>query len=169
MVSQARSLSSCPNKKNRLNNKILRTDSKNSDFNELLKHLDAELAIRDGDDHAFYDQFNKLDRIKHVVIASIAEKPVGCGALKKFDEDTVEIKRMFTLKEFRGKGLASTILKELEKWAKELNFKKCILETGINQPEAISLYKKCGYVITKNYGQYRGVDTSLCFQKILKQ
>lgn len=150
-----------------MKHKVLRTNSENCDFNWLIKHLDKELTISDGDDHAFYDQFNKLDKIKHVVISSIAEKPVGCGALKKFDEDTVEIKRMFTLNEFRGIGSASTILNELETWASELNFKKCILETGINQPEAISLYKKCGYILTDNYGQYKGVETSLCFFKIL--
>ncbi len=72
---------------------------------------------------------------------------------------------MFVIREKRGRGYASQILNELESWAGELGFEKCILETGINQPEAIALYKKRGYKITSNYGQYAGVDKSFCFEK----
>ena len=142
--------------------------SENSDFIELVRILDAELAIRDGDDHEFYDQFNKLDQIKHVVVAYENEIPFGCGAIKHFDKDTMEIKRMFTLLNSRGKGVASLVLSELEQWASELLYKKCILETGINQPEAIHLYKKNGYELIDNYGQYAGLRTSKCFEKTLK-
>jgi GNAT superfamily N-acetyltransferase len=74
---------------------------------------------------------------------------------------------MYVKKEQRGKGLAVDILNDLESWAKELNYTFCILETGINQPEAIQLYKKTGYKSIENYGQYAGVATSYCFQKTL--
>jgi putative acetyltransferase len=146
---------------------IKRTDSNDKDFIELVKQLDADLAIRDGDDHPFYDQFNKIDKIKHAVVAYENDIPVGCGAIKEFEPNSVEIKRMYTLPEQRGKGIASKILAELEKWAAELTFKKCILETGIKQPEAIELYKKNGYRQISNYGQYKGIENSLCFEKIL--
>lgn len=146
---------------------IVRTDSNNQDFIELVKLLDADLAIRDGDDHAFYDQFNKLDRIKHALVLYDNEKPVGCGAIKAYEPKIMEIKRMYTLSESRGKGFAIKILSELEKWATELNYEKCILETGNKQPEAISLYKKNGYTRIANYGQYTLVENSLCFQKQL--
>jgi len=149
--------------------KLIRTDSNNPDFAELVKQLDADLAIRDGDDHAFYDQFNKLDAIKHTVVAyNEANRAVGCGAIKQFETETMEVKRMFVPLEERGKGIAGEILRELEIWAKELGNDKCILETGIKQPEAISLYKKSGYRFTDNYGQYAGVENSVCFAKLLK-
>lgn len=143
----------------------LRTDSSNPDFVALVQLLDAELAIRDGDDHAFYHQFNKIYHIRHVVLVVEDGRPVACGAFKEFAPDTVEIKRMFTLPEARGRGIAARILAELEAWAAELSYKKCVLETGINQPEAIALYRKCAYRQIPNYGQYAGVDTSLCFEK----
>lgn len=146
---------------------IKRTGSDNKDFIELVKQLDADLAIRDGDDHPFYDQFNKIDKIKHAVVAYENDIPVGCGAIKEFEPNSVEIKRMYTLPEQRGKGIATIILSELEKWAAELSFEKCILETGIKQPEAIQLYKRNGYRQITNYGQYAGIVNSLCFEKIL--
>jgi GNAT superfamily N-acetyltransferase len=149
--------------------KLIRTDSKNQDFVELVRLLDAELAIRDGDDHSFYDQFNKLDHIKYAVILVHNGRPQGCGALKQFEPKVMEVKRMFTTKEGRNKGFASKILAELENWAREMNYEKCILETGIMQPEAINLYKKSAYQIINNYGQYAGVENSICFEKKLKE
>ena len=144
---------------------IIRTDSENPDFIRLVKELDADLAKRDGNEHAFYSQFNKVDMIRHVVIAYDNKEPAGCGAIKEFNPETVEVKRMFTLPEMRGKGIASRILNELENWASELRYDKCILETGKRQPEAISLYQRNGYKLIPNYGQYARVENSVCFEK----
>lgn len=148
---------------------IIRTDSDNPDFIQLVKYLDADLAIRDGDDHQFYNQFNKIDTIKYVILLYDNGKATGCGAMKEYNSKTVEIKRMYTSPESRGKGVATKVLTELEAWATELQFEKCILETGKKQPEAIELYKKNGYIITSNYGQYAGIDNSVCFEKIIRQ
>jgi GNAT superfamily N-acetyltransferase len=145
----------------------IRTDSDNQDFRELIKHLDADLAIRDGSEHAFYAQFNKVDMIKHAIVAYDDNKPVGCGAIKELSPDSMEVKRMYTSPESRGKGIASTVLNELEKWASDLSYKKCLLETGKKQPEAIALYLKSSYNIIPNYGQYAGVENSVCFEKKL--
>ncbi|MDE5419493.1 GNAT family N-acetyltransferase [Labilibaculum sp. DW002] len=144
---------------------LKRTNSDNKYFIELVEILDADLKIRDGEDHSFYSQFNKIDHIKYVVIAYECGKPVGCGAIKEYAHNVMEIKRMFVLPETRGKGVASKVLMELEKWTCELSFSKCILETGVKQPEAIGLYYKSGYQLIPNYGQYAGVDTSVCFEK----
>ena len=144
---------------------IIRTDSNNRDFIQLVKELDMELAVTDGEDHAFYDQFNKLDNIKYVVVLFEKGKPVACGAIKEYAAGIMEIKRMYVRQKSRGRGYASEILKELEKWASELSCERCILETGINQPEAIALYKKNSYAIIPNYGQYEGVEKSFCFGK----
>jgi GNAT superfamily N-acetyltransferase len=146
---------------------IIRTSSENHDFIELVKLLDADLAIRDGDKHAFYDQFNKIDDIRYVVVAYENNKPAGCGAIKEYEPYSMEVKRMYVLPENRKKGIASVILAELEGWASELSYSKCILETGKGQPEAIELYKKNGYTLIPNYGQYAGVENSLCFEKRL--
>lgn len=147
--------------------KLIRTNAVNMDFMELVKSLDADLQIRDGEEHSFYNQFNKLNNIKHAVVAYDDGMPVGCGAIKEYQGDTAEIKRMFVSSNVRGKGIATKILVELEHWAKELNYAKCILETGVNQPEAIGLYYKNGYKIMANYGQYKNVKNSVCFEKIL--
>lgn len=146
---------------------VTRTTSDNQDFEKLVTELDAYLAILDGEDHAFYAQFNKSSALKNAVIAYEKETAVGIGAYKEYDSETVEMKRMYTLPEFRGKGIASKILSELELWAKEENYKIAILETGFMQKEAISLYQKLGYVITENYGQYIGVENSVCMKKTL--
>jgi GNAT superfamily N-acetyltransferase len=148
--------------------KLIRTNSNNIDFIQLVNQLDKELTIRDGDEHDFYDQFNKIDNIKYVVVAYENEKPVSCGAIKEFDTETMEVKRMFTQENARGKGIASKVLDELEKWAVELSYQKCILETGVRQPEAIQLYTKNGYQLIENYGQYKDVENSRCFEKIIQ-
>ena len=145
--------------------KLVRTNAENKDFIELVKQLDADLAIRDGNEHAFYNQFNKIQNIKYAVVAYEEDIPVSCGAIKEFDPTTMEVKRMYTIPTERGRGIASNVLKELEKWTKELSFHKCILETGKRQPEAIRLYTKNGYRSTPNYGQYLGMDNSVCFEK----
>ena len=146
---------------------IIKTNSENKAFQQLVVELDKELAIRDGDEHAFYDQFNKITTIKHVILVYEEDKAVGCGALKEYNADTMEIKRMYVLLDKRGQGIASLIVQALESWAKELGYSKCILETGVNQPEAIRLYKKNNYTIIPNYGQYAGMVNSVCFQKAL--
>ena len=146
---------------------LLRTNSEHPDFVALLKYLDAYLAVTDGDEHAFYNQYNKIYMIKHVVLAYENDVPVGCGAIKAFGEDAVEVKRMFVAEAGRNKGIASTLLKELESWAAELGYARCVLETGKRQAEAIALYKKNGYRVIDNYGQYIGVANSVCFEKLI--
>lgn len=147
---------------------LLRTNSENPDFIALVRLLDADLAERDGEETAFYSQYNGIAELKHAVVAYLDEVPVGCGAIKEYDPDSMEVKRMYVPVENRGKGIASLVLKELEKWAAELGYERCILETGKRQPEAIALYKKNAYQVTENYGPYVGVDNSVCFEKVLQ-
>jgi putative acetyltransferase len=145
----------------------IRTNSENKDFRQLVVELDKDLSIRDGADHSYYSQFNKIDKIKHVVLAFDQYIPVGCGAIKEYSSQIMEVKRMYVLLNRRGEGIASVILKELEKWAVELGYSKCLLETGKKQPEAIRLYQKNGYGIIPNFGQYTGMENSVCFEKSL--
>lgn len=142
-----------------------RTNSANEDFLALVALLNADLAQRDGDEHAFYHQFNSIQELKHTQVAYENDLAVGCGAIKQFDANAMEVKRMYVLPEHRGKKIATTLLLALEQWATELGFDCCLLETGKRQPEAIALYQKNGYAIIPNYGQYAGIANSICFQK----
>ncbi len=144
-----------------------RTNSDNKDFQNLVAQLDADLARRDGEDHAFYNQFNSIASIKYALVIYEKNIAIGCGALKELEPGSMEVKRMYVVPEYRGKGLATKILTGLENWAKELSYDKCVLETGKRQPEAIALYKKNGYKVIPNYGQYKGVENSVCFEKAL--
>lgn len=146
---------------------LIRTDSSNTDFQSLVALLDQELHSRDGADHAYYAQFNKIDHIRHVVVASVNGEAVGCGAFKPFAENTVEVKRMYVSPAFRGQRIAQQVLAELEAWARELNLSQAVLETGKRQQEALQLYQRCGYSVIPNYGQYIGIENSVCLQKTL--
>ena len=146
---------------------ILQNTSESADLQLLVNQLDAYLAQINGDDHAFYNQFNSIVALQHVVVAYDGDVPVGCGALKQVNRESVEIKRMFVDPAERGKGVGGAILAELERWTIELGFRACVLETSVKLPEAVGLYTKLGYERTPNYGQYIGMPDSVCFRKNL--
>jgi putative acetyltransferase len=150
---------------------IIRTNDSHQAFRDLVKQLDAYLAIVDGEDHTFYNQFNQIE-LKHAVIIYIHDMAVCCGAFKPLDTERrigcVEIKRMFTLPQYRGQKLAQGVLTELEQWAHELGFTYAMLETGHIQADAMRLYERCGYEVIPNYDQYTGVETSVCMGKEIK-
>ena len=146
---------------------LLRTTATHADFQSLVALLDADLAVRDGEEHDFYHQFNSIDSLQHCMLIHDNDKAVGCGAIKAFDSQSMEVKRMYVPPQERGKGIASQLLKGLEVWAQELGYSRCVLETGIRQPEAIALYEKNGYQRIPNFGQYKGVENSVCFEKKL--
>jgi len=135
---------------------LKRTSNTEPDFKNLISKLDKYLSI-----------VNVLDPLDTAVIAYYNDKPVGCGCFKKFDEQSVEIKRMYVEPELRGLGIASTVLNELEKWAKESGFEYTVLETGLKLDDANALYRKQGYEIIENYGQYAGIKSSVCMKKAL--
>ncbi|MCU0345330.1 MAG: GNAT family N-acetyltransferase [Saprospiraceae bacterium] len=145
-----------------------RTTSEHPGFVALVRHLDAYLAHIDGDEHAFYAQYNKIAALQNVVVALDGNTPIGCGAFKPFDESTVEVKRMYVLPEWRGKGVAPQVLNQLENWAAELGYGRCVLETGLRMPDAVAFYTKNGYARIENFGQYAGVENSVCFEKELQ-
>ena len=147
---------------------VKRTNSDDADFKKLVLLLDADLRIRDGVEHVFYAQLNKMASVINTVVAYDNEIAVGCGAKRPFDQKIMEVKRMFVSPEYRGKGIAAHILSELELWCAETGIEKCILETGKKQPEAIRLYEKNGYKSIPTYGDYKEVGNSICFEKTIK-
>jgi GNAT superfamily N-acetyltransferase len=146
---------------------LKRTNSNDPDFRHLVTFLDKELQDRYGALQSVYDQYNHLNNLDTVLIGYSDQVPVGCGCFKRAGENKVEIKRMFVKPAARGQGIASAILSGLELWAWENGFSYTVLETGDKQHEAIALYKKLGYTVIPNYGQYAGMESSICMQKEL--
>ncbi len=145
-----------------------RINSDNSDFKKLVKELDTSLKHYYKDEQSFYGELNKVEKIKYAIVAySEKGKPVGCGGIKKISQDVMEIKRMYVDPKFRGNGIATMVLNELEKWSVELKFNECILETLKSKPYAIAFYKKNNYFQFPNYGEYVKAKNSICFQKKL--
>lgn len=103
-----------------------------------------------------------------LVLARIDGIAVGCGALRRVTPDIGEVKRMFVVSDFRGRGIARRILEALEHRARELKYTSVRLETGIGQPEAIGLYTSAGYQAIPAFGEYAGHPLSLCFEKHLR-
>lgn len=149
--------------------KIVKTDNHNTDFKQLVEQLDAYLTVTDGKEHDFYHQYNHIDALQFVLLAYKKDEPLACGAIKEFDTDTVEVKRMYVKPTARRKGIAKQLLQQLEQWAKELGYKKCVLETGKRQIEAVQFYSKCNYKKISNYGPYKDIANSVCFEKWLKE
>lgn len=145
--------------------RIVKTTSENPDFVNLIAALDKSLWERYPELKADYWGNNILEINPNVVILYLEEKAVGCGCFKKYDKNTIEIKRMFVSPEVRGMGLAQTILIELESWASGLGYSFSVLETLYKQREAIALYQKTGYAIFENYEPYLGLENSICMRK----
>ena len=149
--------------------RIARTNSDSPEFLRLVELLDEHLARVDGEEHPYYAQLNATDVPRNVVLAYTNGGAVGCGAIRPFPQDMMEVKRMFVLPAWRRKGIAGLILAELEDWARQLGASACVLETGRKQSEAVALYAGHGYHQIANYGPFIGLETSICFQKTLHQ
>ena len=145
--------------------KIIETTSENLDFNILIAALDKSLWERYPELKTNYWGNNVLELNSNVVVIYLENKAVACGCFKKYDTNTIEIKRMFVSPEARGMGLAQNILRELELWAHDLGYSFSVLETLYKQKEAIALYHKTGYNIVDNYEPYVGLKNSICMQK----
>lgn len=147
--------------------RIKRTNSDDPDFQKLTQALDVELCRIYNTQQADYEEFNRITDLPTVVLAYENDIPVGCGCFKKYDDTTIEIKRMYVEPDVRGRGIASRIVSELETWAVELKNNFAVLETGKKQPEAVAMYQKLGYSPTERYGQYSDMDNSVCMRKQL--
>lgn len=147
---------------------LQRTDAANAHFRELIKLLDLDLQLSDGEEHVFFTQFNGTDKIRNVVVAYHGDAAVGCGAFREFKEGTAEIKRMFVREEYRQKGIGKMLLRELEDWVSEMSYYRCILETGRNRPAAMAFYQLNNYREIPNFGPYEGIANSICYEKVFE-
>lgn len=129
--------------------------------------LDNEFVVRYPFLQNVFTPFNLMNENARVVLAYDHTTSVACGAFRPMDENTIEIKRMYTLPSFRNQGIGKRILMELEHWAKREGFSVSKLETGINQPEAIAAYEKSGYIRIAKFPPYVYVNESICMEKSL--
>lgn len=147
--------------------KVVRTSTNNPDFVFLVNALDNELWNELKEDQATYNQYNNVQNLPTAIIIYDDEKPAAIGCFKKYNNDTMEIKRMYVDKNYRGKSISKLVLNELETWAIEQGFTFSILETSIHFNVAQTLYKSSGYLIIPNYDQYKGLEESVCMKKKL--
>lgn len=138
------------------------------DFEVLSDALNAELWELFGQAQKKYQQYNFLDGIKDVFLCFDGELPVACAAMKPYGEGTYEVKRVFVLQAYRGKGISARLMGELEAKASVMGIRRLILETGHALTAAVGLYRKLGYRVIENYGQYAGMTESLCMEKYLQ-
>src|SRR6266576_6609123 len=143
---------------------IKRTTASDKDFQLLISYLDHELWNELNEDQATYDQFNKVTDITTAVLIYINGEPAACGCFKEFDKHTVEIKRMFVQKRWRGMGLSKKILHQLEHWALEKGYHCSVLETSVRFQIARRLYESNDYKIIPNYAPYIGLPGSVCMK-----
>lgn len=130
--------------------KEIKTTSDNIDFKMLVAELDFHLVDFYGEEQDFFDQHNKVDAIKNVIVIYDNDIPIGCGGIKEYSNSIMEIKRMYTKPNYRGQGIASNILLSLENWAIELGYSSTVLETLKAKESVISMYSKNGYEIIPN-------------------
>jgi putative acetyltransferase len=103
------------------------------------------------------------------LLARIAGRVVGCGAIRPLEPGIAEVKRMFVVPEARRFGVGRKILQQLESAAGEMGYTSLRLETGLRQPEAIGLYESAGYRRVPCYGKYADNPMSVCFEKLPRQ
>jgi putative acetyltransferase len=145
-------------------------DPRGPEAAELIKTLSAELARRYDYTEDGSGDFSPKDALGPrgaFVIGRRGGRPVACGAIRPLVEDVAEVKRIFVEVDSRGRGYAVAIMKELERVARERGYNVLRLETGVRQPEAISLYEMLGYRRIENYGKAAGSEMSVCFEKRL--
>ena len=109
-----------------------------------------------------------MDKIQEAIVVYEENRVIGGGAIRRYDDETIELKRVFVHTEYQGQGIGSRLVSLLMEWAVELGYKKMVLETGELLAESCAVYKKLGFQVIPNYGPYEDMPESLCMAKDLK-
>lgn len=146
-----------------------RTNGKDKDFIENCRLLDMDLDRRVGKEikRDKYTKYNQLDEIQEAIVVYKDNKVIGGGAIRKYDDENIELKRIFVHTNYQGQGVGSKLVSLLIEWAIELGYQRMILETGELLVESCAVYKKLGFEIIPNYGPYINMPESLCMAKSL--
>lgn len=133
----------------------------------LIDQMCAELGARYGTPPSPFSAADVSAPRTAFLIVRRGSEPIGCGALRRLDDETAEIKRMFVVPSSRRQGIARLLLMELERTAAQFGYRSLRLETGVQQPEAIALYESRGFTRIPAFGPYAGNPISVCFEKVL--
>ena len=146
-----------------------RTNGANADFIENCRLLDMDLDRRVGKKikRDKYRKYNQLDEIREAIVVYEDNKAIGGGAIRRYDDENVELKRVFVHTEYQGRGIGSRLVSSLIEWAMELGYQRMILETGELLAESCAVYRKLGFEVIPNYGPYVDMPESLCMAKDL--
>lgn len=144
-----------------------RTSGQNEDFIENCRLLDLDLDRRVGKkiDRHKYQPYNQVDQIQEAMVVYEGGRVLGGGAIRRYDDKTAELKRVFVHPEYQGRGIGSKLVSQLIDWAVELGYRRMILETGELLVESCAVYKKLGFHQIPNYGPYVDMPESLCMAK----
>jgi ribosomal protein S18 acetylase RimI-like enzyme len=134
---------------------------------KLINDLCSELSARYGAPPSPFSPAEAMVERTIFLVARLGGQPIGCGAIRRIDDATAEVKRMYVVPEGRRKGVARSLLGELERHAVAFKYRTIRLETGILQPEAQRLYESCGYKRMAAFGPYVGNPIGVCYDKIL--
>jgi ribosomal protein S18 acetylase RimI-like enzyme len=143
------------------------TNEKNENFIILAKKLWDEYVEISGDVVKQYQKFNTLEGKHFVILICDGEKAIACGSFKRFSKDTAEIRRVYVEKQHRRRKLASYIMENLEKIAKEKGYDNIVLETGVKNKVSRKFYKNLDYNIIANFEPFKDMSTCLCLKKKL--
>lgn len=146
-----------------------RTNGANADFIENCRLLDMDLDRRVGKKikRDKYRKYNQLDEIREAIVVYEDNKAIGGGAIRRYDDENVELKRVFVHTEYQGRGIGCRLVSSLIEWAMELGYRRMILETGELLAESCAVYRKLGFEVIPNYGPYVDMPESLCMAKDL--
>jgi GNAT superfamily N-acetyltransferase/SAM-dependent methyltransferase len=125
----------------------------------MIAALDAELVQRypeEAETHVRLEREEVEEGRGAFVVAYLDGEPVGCGAIRRIDTDTGELKRMYVVPQARGRGIGRHVLARLENEGHRLGVKRILLVTGQRQPEALALYASAGFVPVPPFGEYAG-------------
>jgi GNAT superfamily N-acetyltransferase len=134
---------------------VAAADPRGPEAAELIRALSAELARRydyTEDGSGGFKPEYALGPRGAFVIGRVGGRPVACGAIRPLGGDVAELKRVYVKDDFRGRGYSKVVVKELERLARERGYNVMRLETGVRQPEAISLYESLGTTGSRTTG-----------------
>lgn len=164
--------------------KIHRTSGDSPQFKALVSHLSKYQQQSAAVPSSGQETEDIVKEIQHSLLAEENGEVIGCAGIKVLKEvesldiasSTIishkprisgEIRKMYVESQFRKKGVAGALISELESWSKELGLQQLVIETGRNQPENITLYRKHGFKVIQNYGVYKNQKNSICMLKML--
>ena len=136
----------------------------------LIRSLNAELSARypeEGATHFRLDPEEVAGGRGAFLVAYVSGEPIGCGAIRRVDAETGEIKRMYVAPASRGRGIGRAIVRALEAEARGIGISRIVLETGTRQAEALALYPSLGFEQIPAFGEYVGSPLSVCMAKKL--